>query len=364
MQQIVKFFMPIQPLGRAEVVPRGRGPRRPQAESGGARAVRPGVSQSKAGSTTFRKADQGTRSSEEDDEELDGDSDDNSGSGNTDISGSDVGDDEQAELDRLREGVKDVPFEIVQKLGALGSARAAENSENSSRRPRGPAHVKRANKNAPQEVSSKIRVGIIPAHTRAAARERRGRDPRFDRLSGKLSEDLFEKSYSWMKQVAQRDAKELRDLASKQKDADARSELHAQAAQIEQKLKQDAKKSEESLLKRARKKAMMEVASSTGKAFWLKKREVCQIEIARKYETLKAKGRGAVDDYSAFLHSPFWLILLQLAKSSAFACLLPHLAASCKKAQAHCAKGPPLHTARAQGRRRRRHIISRVTQMT
>ncbi len=132
---------------------------------------------------------------------------------------------------------------------------------------------------------------------RAAARERKGRDPRFDRLSGKLSEDLFEKSYSWMTDVAQRDAKELRDLASKEKDADSRAQILVQAARIEQKLKQDARKSEDTKLKRQRKKAMMDVAASTGKAFWLKKRELRQIEIARKYEALKAKGKGAVDDY-------------------------------------------------------------------
>lgn len=242
------------------------------------------------------------------DEDLDDDTDRDRSSQNSDSdsgsgSGSDVGsvegDAEQAELDRLREGVKDVPFEMVQKLSALGSARAAEHGENSARRERGPARVKRANKNAPPEVSSKVRVGIIPPHVHAAARERRGRDPRFDRLSGKLSEDLFEKSYAWLKDVAQRDAKELRDVASKEKDADARSDLLLRASQIEQKLKQDAKKSEDTQLKRARKKAMADVVSSTGQAFWLKKRELRQIEIARKYEALKAKGKGAVDDYVA-----------------------------------------------------------------
>jgi hypothetical protein len=195
----------------------------------------------------------------------------------------------------------------VQKLSAVGAARAAELGENLSRRARGPAHVRRANKNAPQEVSSKIRVGIIPAHTRAAARERKGRDPRFDRLSGKLSEELFEKSYAWLKDVAQRDAKELRLAASKEKDADARAQLLLNASQIEQKLKQDAQKAEVTQLKRARKKAMTEIVSNTGKAFWLKKRELRQIEIARKYEALKAKGQSAVDDYgNIHCHIPIY----------------------------------------------------------
>ena len=39
------------------------------------------------------------------------------------------------------------------------------------------------------------------------------------------------------------------------------------------------------------------MVAATGQAFWLKKRELRQIEIARKYESLKTKGQGAVDDY-------------------------------------------------------------------
>ena len=284
---------------------RGRGVRRPHAEgsnTGAGRASGVPSQRYRVEASAFRPSGKVDRDSDDDNDEV-VESDGVSGS----ASGSRIedSDDEQAELDRLREGVKDVPFEVVQKLGALGSSRAAGQSESSSRRPRGPAHVKRANKNAPQEVSSKIRVGIIPAHARAAARERKGRDPRFDRLSGKLSEDLFEKSYAWMNAVAERDAKELRAVASKEKDAESRAALLMQASQIEQKLKQGAKKSEETKLKRARKKAMMEVASSTGKAFWLKKRELRQIDIARKYETLKAKGKGAVDDYGACLSMAF-----------------------------------------------------------
>jgi ribosomal RNA-processing protein 36 len=294
--------MPQRHAGSEELSHRGRGVRRPQLEKTTGFVRLEQSRQPASASRSFREPAQRMKIAyQEDDDKSSGSNSGASGSGSGGDSDSDAesseGHAEQAELDRLREGVKDVPFEMVQKLSALGSSRAAEHGENSSRRERGPAHVKRANKNAPQEVSSKIRVGIIPAHLRAAARERKGRDPRFDRLSGKLSEDLFEKSYAWLKDVAQRDAKELRDVASKEKDADARGELLLRASQIEQKLKQDAKKGEETQLKRARKKAMAEVVSSTGQAFWLKKRELRQIEIARKYETLKAKGQGAVDDY-------------------------------------------------------------------
>jgi ribosomal RNA-processing protein 36 len=364
--------MPAQPLDSAVASRRGRGVRRPPTDNRDPRAgyrSAPHAHQARGGASALRNSAQKAGDTDEDDDEQDSDSDGQSGNGSESSSGSDSGsgggsnsgsedgDAEQAELDRLREGVKDVPFEVVQKLGALGSSRAADNAESAARRPRGPAHVKRPNKNAPQEVSSKIRVGIIPAHVRAAARERKGRDPRFDRLSGKLSEDLFEKSYSWMKDVAQRDAKELRDFASKEKDADARADFLLQASQIEQKLKQDAKKSEETQLKRARKKAMADVVSSTGQAFWLKKRELRQIEIARKYETLKAKGQGAVDDYGEHLSriSVFFYPHAASAKFSHCPIRFCHLTPvfSREEAQAHGAEGPPLHSARAESRRLR-----------
>lgn len=347
--------MPHKFGGSEELSRRGRGVRRPQQEKVNAAVAQrrqgrePGNGALSSGARARHAANSGSE-----DEGVDDDTDRDRSSQNSDSdsgsgSGSDVGsvegDAEQAELDRLREGVKDVPFEMVQKLSALGSARAAEHGENSARRERGPARVKRANKNAPQEVSSKVRVGIIPPHVHAAARERRGRDPRFDRLSGKLSEDLFEKSYAWLKDVAQRDAKELRDVASKEKDADARSDLLLRASQIEQKLKQDAKKSEDTQLKRARKKAMADVVSSTGQAFWLKKRELRQIEIARKYEALKAKGKGAVDDYGNAM-SLVCACLVQFSAAKFYIDLLFTVLCSGQKAQAHCAKGPSVHPSR------------------
>ncbi|CAI2173663.1 16575_t:CDS:2 [Funneliformis geosporum] len=57
---------------------------------------------------------------------------------------------------------------------------------------------KRRNKHAPMEVTSKKPVSRFRQIVEISNSVKHRRDPRFDSLSGKFNEDLFEKSYSFL----------------------------------------------------------------------------------------------------------------------------------------------------------------------
>lgn len=87
-----------------------------------------------------------------------------------------------------------------------------------------PKHGKK-DKHAPQEVSSKIRVRRHKAVD--VSTQVRGRvvtrcsyivDPRFDSLSGKLNYDLYRKSYKWIEEKQENEAKELQEQMFKEGD--------------------------------------------------------------------------------------------------------------------------------------------------
>jgi ribosomal RNA-processing protein 36 len=76
------------------------------------------------------------------------------------------------------------------------------------------------------EASSKRRpprfidFGTIPRNT-----QRKSRDPRFDSLSGKFNEDLFQKSYSFVEDYKQEELNELNEQLRKEKDPEEKERL-------------------------------------------------------------------------------------------------------------------------------------------
>ena len=51
------------------------------------------------------------------------------------------------------------------------------------------------------------------------------RDPRFDSLSGKFNEDLFEKSYSFLNEYKKSEIEQIKNQINKEKDPDEKSKL-------------------------------------------------------------------------------------------------------------------------------------------
>lgn len=65
---------------------------------------------------------------------------------------------------------------------------------------------KRANKNRPREVSSKIRVKL---NTKAPVKKTVSRDPRFDPLCGSYDDKIFKTNYTFIKDIKKSEKAQL-----------------------------------------------------------------------------------------------------------------------------------------------------------
>ncbi|CAG8475909.1 22859_t:CDS:2 [Rhizophagus irregularis] len=80
---------------------------------------------------------------------------------------------------------------------------------------------KRRNKHAPMEMSSKRPVSRF----RQIVEIPKSRDPRFDSLSGKFNEDLYEKTYSFLNEYKKSEIEQIKSQISKEKDPVEKSRL-------------------------------------------------------------------------------------------------------------------------------------------
>eukprot|EP00128_Syssomonas_multiformis_P014208 Colp12_sorted_trinity150504_noHs@33654 len=151
------------------------------------------------------------------------------------------------------------------------------------------AIAKRANKNRPQEISSKVKAPFLRRVIQV--KKQVHRDPRFDSLSGKLNDDLFKKSYAFLDEIALRETKVLKEELKKEKDPERRREIQSAL----DKRKQEAKKREteeaKRKLKSERNKMERGLVAKGKKPFFLKKSDERKLELISTYHKLKEQGR-------------------------------------------------------------------------
>ena len=86
---------------------------------------------------------------------------------------------------------------------------------------------KRANKNRPQEISSKKPINVVREVfvMKKKTEDQLRRDPRFEEQSGRFSQNVFDTTYSFLKEKKIKEMNDLKKLLKKTKDEDKRKEL-------------------------------------------------------------------------------------------------------------------------------------------
>ena len=87
---------------------------------------------------------------------------------------------------------------------------------------------KRENKNRPQEISSKKRVNPIKEvfQVKKKTEEKERRDPRFDEQCGQFSQNIFDKTYSFLNDIKDKEMNDLKKMLKKTKNEEKRQELN------------------------------------------------------------------------------------------------------------------------------------------
>ncbi|KAI8357262.1 hypothetical protein BD560DRAFT_198386 [Blakeslea trispora] len=147
--------------------------------------------------------------------------------------------------------------------------------------------MKRENKHRPMEVSSKRAVGRFREVVSVQAEKRR--DPRFDKLSGQLNQDLFEKSYGFLSDYKKSEMDMLRQRLKKEKDPEEAEKLKSLLVKMVSAEKQDQEKKRKQALFRERKKQEAELVKQGKTPYFLKRSEKRKLDLMDRYEKLGAK---------------------------------------------------------------------------
>lgn len=211
----------------------------------------------------------------------------------------------------LRSQLGDIPFGEIQKLkqsvglkkyneaifGVLANSKTDESEgDGLQKHVHGKKSVDQAKdkmekkvKSAPEEVSSKRRT-FKPRNVVNEVK-RKHRDPRFDNLSGKFNEDLFQKSYSFVDDMKKDELKVVKKQFKKAKGKERKSSLHKLLQRMEEQEKAKSVKLKRTENERKRKKEQFVARTSGKKAFYMKKSEAKKLEIVEKYKSLKESGQ-------------------------------------------------------------------------
>lgn len=146
-------------------------------------------------------------------------------------------------------------------------------------------------KSEPFEYSSKRKFSQGKPRVVVKSNKPSVRDPRFSDLSGQYNEELFEKSYSFVQEIKDKEYDSVKKRLKKTKDTDKRDEL----VKLKQKLDSDRKREDQKYVQkeRARERKTEEIGKvkQGKKAFYLKKSDQKKIELAEKFRELKATGK-------------------------------------------------------------------------
>ncbi|XP_074570694.1 uncharacterized protein LOC141827373 [Curcuma longa] len=153
----------------------------------------------------------------------------------------------------------------------------------------------RANKNSPMEMSSKV---WVPTYREVIQVPKKlVRDPRFDSLSqGTFDPEGFRKRYSFLVEEEYPKEKErLKKLIKKSKDPNVIEESTNQLSLIDKRIKSWFGKSPESKILSEHIKKEREAAKKGKRPYYLKKSEIRERKLIKKYNELKAVGK--LDSY-------------------------------------------------------------------
>ncbi|XP_071506392.1 ribosomal RNA processing protein 36 homolog [Diadema antillarum] len=194
--------------------------------------------------------------------------------------------------EELKQDLSEIPFAELQKIQERVGSKVYNEALFGAKRQSSQAtqkQFKRANKNRPQEVSSKIQVSrfreVVPVQKPMS------RDPRFDDLSGKFREKLFDKNYKFIEDIREREKQELEKAVKKTKDSQKQHKIQKLLTKMEQEEKAKNKKQKVRDIEKKLVKKEKDLVKEGKKPFFLKKSDKRKLELAEKFRALKSSGK-------------------------------------------------------------------------
>ncbi|ORZ19587.1 hypothetical protein BCR42DRAFT_371231 [Absidia repens] len=204
-----------------------------------------------------------------------------------------LNDDEEEEEEEEEE-----PSTARGKKSAVSKAQIIKDLKKAANQVKGPRQratkedMKRSSKHSPMEMSSKRKVGRFRDVVETASTKRR--DPRFDKLSGQLNQDLFEKSYGFLDDYKQSEQAQLKEQLTKTKDPEERERLKSILTRMKSQETAAANTKRKQMLARERKKVEADLVKQGKQPYFLKNSEKRKLELVDKYNQLGEKNMDRI----------------------------------------------------------------------
>ncbi|RIB03813.1 hypothetical protein C2G38_740450 [Gigaspora rosea] len=157
--------------------------------------------------------------------------------------------------------------------------------------------TKRTSKHRPMEISSKKPVGRFRQIIEIPSHIRKRRDPRFDDLSGKFNEDLFEKSYNFLNEYKRSEIEEIKKSINKEKDPEEKQKLQQLLNKLQSRIAHENNLKRKKELKRERKKKERELIAQGKTPFYIKKSEEKKLELIDKFKKFQNSDSKVLDKF-------------------------------------------------------------------
>lgn len=151
---------------------------------------------------------------------------------------------------------------------------------------------RRADKNMPQEITSKKQVSR--KRTIIEKGKSKARDPRFEPLSGHLNQGLFEESYQFVKELQQKELELLKKELKTEKDPERIRKLQDTLQKMYSRQNAAKNKAQTQKVKKEFEKKEKELVKQGKKPYFAKKSVLKQQVLVQKFNSLASSERSKV----------------------------------------------------------------------
>ncbi|XP_071454012.1 ribosomal RNA processing protein 36 homolog [Hetaerina americana] len=187
----------------------------------------------------------------------------------------------------IREELSQMSFEELQKLKEKLGAKVY-NEAMFGQRKGSPSNCKRKNKNRPQEISSKVKVPIVP---KISSHKQKCRDPRFDSLCGSFNERVFRNAYRFVDGIRSKEKEDLKVRLSEESDPEGKAQLKYLLTRLENQDREEKLKQEKEEKRRIEKERQINSLLQGKRPKFKNKAETKMEELVENYEKLKKSGK-------------------------------------------------------------------------
>lgn len=206
---------------------------------------------------------------------------------------------EESERQRIRNNLSTLSFEelinLKEKLGSKVYNETVYGTK--SKKAKGPKELKRANKNRPREISSKIRPkqmqALLASSSNSLPKVKKDspRDPRFDPICGEFDKETFKQNYKFVNEIKEREKKQLEKELEECTDPERKNTMKLLIQRMENQLREEQKINNKKQKEETERRQIKEQIKRGEKPVF-KKKSVKRLEgLVEKYEELKKTNR-------------------------------------------------------------------------